>query len=76
MYRVVYQLPFNSVREIYMNSQELSAWLRWNWLKERIISYERISQLNFFTVDNLEQSQSRKKFRIKISRFGRHPFAV
>jgi len=60
MYRVVYQLPFNSVREIYMNSQELSAWLRWNWLKERIISYERISQLNFFTVDNLEQSQSRK----------------
>jgi len=43
MYRVVYQLPFNSVREIYMNSDELSAWLRWNWLKERIISYERIS---------------------------------
>jgi len=42
MYRVVYQLPFNCIREIYMRSDELQAWLRWNWLKERIISYERI----------------------------------
>jgi hypothetical protein len=23
-----------------MKSDELQAWLRWNWLKERIISYE------------------------------------
>ena len=42
MYRVVYQLPFNSIREIYMQSHELQAWLRWNWLKERIITYEKV----------------------------------
>jgi hypothetical protein len=43
MYRVVYQLPFNAIREIYMSSRELQAWLRWNWLKERIISYEKVN---------------------------------
>ena len=42
MYRVVYRLPYNSVREIYMNSQELNVWLRWSWLKIRIINYEKI----------------------------------
>jgi len=42
MYRVVYQLPFNCIREIYMSSDELKGWLRWNWLKERIITYERV----------------------------------
>jgi hypothetical protein len=42
VYRVIYQLPYNSIREIYMRSDELQAWLRWNWLKERIISYEKV----------------------------------
>lgn len=42
MYRVVYCLPYNCVREIFMRSDELQAWLRWNWLKERIISYEKV----------------------------------
>jgi hypothetical protein len=42
MYRVVYQLPYNSIREIYMQPEELKAWLKWNWLKERIISYEKV----------------------------------
>jgi hypothetical protein len=42
MYKVVYQLPFNSIREIFMPSDELQAWLRWGWLRERIISYERV----------------------------------
>ncbi len=42
MYKVIYQLPFNHIREIYMTSKELHAWLRWVWLKERIISYEKV----------------------------------
>ncbi|HTY13721.1 MAG TPA: hypothetical protein VMD02_06000 [Candidatus Omnitrophota bacterium] len=42
MYRVIYQLPFNHVREIYMTTDELQAWLRWVWLKERIISYVKV----------------------------------
>ena len=42
MYRVVYQLPRNSIREVYMKSDELKAWLRWNWLRERIITYEKV----------------------------------
>jgi hypothetical protein len=42
MYRVVYQLPYNSLREIYMDQDELNSWLKWNWLKERIISYEKV----------------------------------
>lgn len=42
MYRVFYQLPRNCVREVYMKTDELQAWLRWNWLKERIISYEKV----------------------------------
>lgn len=42
MYRVVYRLPYNSVREIYMNANELHVWLRWNWLKSRIINYEKV----------------------------------
>jgi hypothetical protein len=42
MYRVVYQLPFNSIREIYMPTDELQSWLRWHWLRERIISYEEV----------------------------------
>jgi hypothetical protein len=43
MYRVVYQLPFNSIREIYMPSDELQTWLRWHWLRERIVSYEEVN---------------------------------
>ncbi|MFH1362166.1 MAG: hypothetical protein ABIH69_05895 [bacterium] len=39
---MIYQLPFTCVREIYMMSDELAAWLRWSWLKERIISYEKV----------------------------------
>jgi len=42
MYKVIYQLPFNHIREIYMSSDELHAWLRWAWLRERIISYEKV----------------------------------
>jgi len=42
MYKVYYQLPFNHIREIYMPSDELTAWLRWPWLRERIISYQKI----------------------------------
>lgn len=42
MYRVVYHLPANQLREIYMKSEELQAWLKWNWLKERIIHYEKV----------------------------------
>ena len=43
MYKVVYQLPFNSIREIYLTEEELSSWLRWRWLRERIISFEKVS---------------------------------
>ena len=42
MYKVVYHLPENIVREIIMSSDELAAWLRWRWLRVRIISYERL----------------------------------
>jgi len=42
MYRVVYQLPRNHIREIYMKHEELQGWLKWNWLKERIITYEKV----------------------------------
>jgi hypothetical protein len=42
MFKVIYQLPYNAIREIYMNEAELQAWLRWRWLRERIISYERV----------------------------------
>lgn len=42
MYRVIYQLPINCVRTIFMAKEELQAWLRWAWLRERIISYEKI----------------------------------
>jgi len=43
MYRVVYCLPRNCLREIIMTSRELKSWLRWNWLKERIVSYEKVN---------------------------------
>lgn len=43
MYKVVYQLPFNQVREIYLTGPELKAWLAWHWLRERIISYEKVA---------------------------------
>ena len=43
MFKVVYQLPFNSVREIFLSKEELDAWLRWRWLRERILSYERVA---------------------------------
>ncbi len=39
MYKVVYQLPVNQVREIKMSGKELKIWLRWSWLRERIIKY-------------------------------------
>ncbi|MBU0630032.1 MAG: hypothetical protein KKC80_03835 [Candidatus Margulisbacteria bacterium] len=39
MYKVVYQLPVNQVREITMSARELKTWLRWSWLRERIIKY-------------------------------------
>ena len=42
MYKVVYQLPFNSIREIFLSKEELDSWLRWRWLRERIMSYERV----------------------------------
>ena len=43
MYRVVYQLPYNCIREVFMRPEELKGWLKWNWLKERIISYEKVN---------------------------------
>ena len=42
MYKVIYQLPFNYTREIYLSSVELAAWLRWPWLRQRIVSYEKV----------------------------------
>ncbi len=44
MYKVVYQLPFNCVREIVLDEKELNAWLGWAFLRERIISYEKINE--------------------------------
>lgn len=44
MFKVVYQLPFNSIREIFLSEEELDAWLRWRWLRERILSYEKIAE--------------------------------
>ena len=43
MYRVVYLLPYNSLREIYMSTAELHSWLKWHWLRERIVSYEKVN---------------------------------
>lgn len=43
MYKVMYQLPFNQVREIVLSEEELNKWLSWAFLRERIISYEKIS---------------------------------
>ena len=42
MYKVVYYLPRHFLREIFMSHEELQSWLKWNWLKERIISYEKV----------------------------------
>jgi len=43
MYKVIYQLPFNHVREIILTETELNAWLGWAWLRDRIIRYEKVS---------------------------------
>ena len=43
MYKVIYQLPFNQVREIVLSEDELNKWLGWTFLRERIIRYEKIS---------------------------------
>jgi len=43
MYKVVYQLPINSIREIILTEEELRIWLRWAWLRERIVRYEKIA---------------------------------
>jgi len=44
MYKVVYQLPVNQVREIRMSAKELQTWLRWAWLRERIVKYSPIKK--------------------------------
>ena len=44
MYKVRYQLPVNCVREIVLTEQELKAWLGQAFLRDRIISYEKMKQ--------------------------------
>lgn len=43
VYKVIYELPFKQIREIYMSFEELHAWLKWRWLRNRIISYEKVA---------------------------------
>lgn len=42
MYKVVYRLPRTMLREIYMTTDELASWLRWQWLRERIVYYVKV----------------------------------
>lgn len=42
MYRVKYFLPQNHMREIIMDFNELESWLNQRWLRERIVSIEKI----------------------------------
>ena len=42
MYKVMYRLPLNQIREIVISEEELKAWLSRAYLRERIISYEKI----------------------------------
>jgi len=42
LYKVNYLLPISREREIVLSVEELNAWLRQSWLRNRIIGYERI----------------------------------
>ena len=42
MYKVIYRLPFNILRETLLCEEELRAWLGKSWLRKRIISYEKV----------------------------------
>lgn len=41
LYKVSYMLPITRKREIVLTYEELNAWLRQAWLRDRIISYEK-----------------------------------
>lgn len=43
MYKVYYRLPETFIREIIMDSQELSVWLSLRHLKRRIVSYVKVA---------------------------------
>lgn len=42
MYKVIYQLPFNDIKESFIEEDELNGWLNWPWAKERIIYCEEV----------------------------------
>ncbi|MFA6431168.1 MAG: hypothetical protein WCV91_02150 [Candidatus Margulisiibacteriota bacterium] len=35
-------MPYNCLREIYMRPSELRTWLKWYWLRRRIVTYEKV----------------------------------
>ena len=43
MYKVIYQMAGISIREVSMTWEELKGWLSHRWLRERIVSYEKIA---------------------------------
>jgi len=43
MYKVKILFPQNHLREIIMERRELSSWLACRYLRERIVSYEKVS---------------------------------
>jgi len=44
MFKVIYRLPINVIREILLSEEDLFAWLGKSWLRERIVSYEIIDR--------------------------------
>ena len=42
LFKVNYLLPVSRKREIVLSAEELDAWLRQSWLRDRIISFEKI----------------------------------
>lgn len=40
-YLVTYYLPANCRREILMSKEELEWWLRYSWLRKRIVTYRK-----------------------------------
>jgi len=43
MYKVIYQLAGVSIREVFMTWEELKGWLAHKWLKDKIVSYEKVA---------------------------------
>lgn len=43
MYKVKILFPQNILREILMELQELRSWLSCRYLRERIVSYEKVT---------------------------------